>query len=180
MFAMFTCEKEPTVVRTAARSPAAPLPAAHARQHQWVAVVLGTLIAGYGAWVWRREAAVEGWPSVSGVMESCEFKPPSLGIGKGRCQVRYRYTVQGVAYQGNRLTWSGTSPEGTTYSPEVFQKSYPTGTPCSVRYNPDRPSNSCLLQSMFFAWSGPLILGFALLGLSAWSFLRSRTASRRA
>jgi hypothetical protein len=143
-----------------------------------IGLFLGAIAVVYGLYVALREAAVEDWPTAPGVVESCEVAPAPLRIFSDRIRVTYRYVAGGSDRRGHRLTRSGFSPAASKFSAAEFRDAHPAGSPCTVRFNPENPSDACLIRAYEFAGYPFLLVGGGMLALSLWSLARCLLASR--
>lgn len=116
--------------------------------------LLIAFIAGFGflAWrAWQVKQASPQWPCVQGeILQSRAFAPNETGDERGTpkhewlTEVRYRYTVQGVNYTGNRLRAFGLhhfTQESAIQELAPFQ----AGQQVKVYYDPAQPSSSVLI-----------------------------------
>lgn len=135
---------------------------------QLVAVALATLafwsaVTVLLAELWRTQATIaasQNWLTTRGVVvEAGSLQLPQRGSKNRRSvrlTIRYRYTVDGKQYLGDRYNLENVLPTG---HPEVgnaqnwmdgnfpFAQSYPQGKEVSVRYDPLDPSQSLLAPS---------------------------------
>ena len=84
------------------------------------------------------------WPRAKGeILESAV-----TGFDEDELEVKYRYTVKGHEYRGNRLNFGNTSGD---YSAPEKAKQYAPGASVRVIYDPDNPSFSALEKSSLFS-----------------------------
>lgn len=120
------------------------------------------LFSGFWTFFMARKAA--SWPSIEAVVERSEIiLAPDDDIG-AKFEIAYRYSIDDIAYEGERLSFSPTS----TY-PGYCQKmvdKYPIGSKIRVFYNPFKPEVSTIIVnkvdsgSIMFIIFG-LIMSFA-------------------
>lgn len=104
------------------------------------------------------------WKSTDGVLvDTQQFYGKKSKVGDGRSyRLYYRYTVDGVTYEGNEL-----------FSGNITDSHY-IGEPVTVWYNPENHSSSCYAKPGPGLWPyAPFFLGFPLL-LSALGVRRKR------
>lgn len=110
------------------------------------------LIAGFFAWrAWEVKRASPQWPSVEGVMLTSQPRAvhdnpaePESAKHDWVSEVRYAYTVDGVAHTGNRLQAFG---RRHMTKEEVLKElaPFPVGARVKVFYDPAKPENSVLI-----------------------------------
>lgn len=152
--------------------------------------LVGLSLLGFALWNTWRSTRAASWPTAPGTILdlSLDTKPgedqPTYEI-----KVKYAYSVDGIAYEGNRLAFGYASSSGYDAHQQIHRKL--TGSrEVLVRYDPSDPSVSCLsfglhrsLQFLFaFAilWLG-FIAGFTALywiGLQQDSVLLENLQSR--
>ena len=114
-----------------------------------IAVVALLVVFGWRAWQIRQ--ASPQWPSVMGEMISAQAVARNeTGDGSGththmwHSQVRYRYTVNGQLYTGNRLRAFGYNHSSEAESLKELAPFAP-GQPVRVYYDPVKPEVSVLI-----------------------------------
>jgi hypothetical protein len=116
--------------------------------------LLIAFIIGFGFLAWRSwqiKQASPTWPFVEGEMlESRVRAHNETGDQHGTLarewftEVRYRYTVDGVSYTGNRLRAFG--PRHTDEQQALQELApFPVGQKVKVYYDPAKPSSSVLI-----------------------------------
>jgi hypothetical protein len=124
--------------------------------------VLGLLAFGAGLKGFLQGRKSQYWPRANGeILESAV-----TGIDEDFVTVKYRYTVKGQEYRGDRFRFTGGS-DGD--APEIV-KQYQPGTPAEVIYDPDDPSFSALEHGPA---AGPVIFMVAGLIFIAFSYFFS-------
>lgn len=104
----------------------------------------------------RRSRASRQWPSASGVVVSSKIlKEVSSSTSNTRRavtdhqykpEVAFEYTVHGVQYLSNKVTFVDYSTNSPRYATRVTEK-YPEGKVVAVFYDPDDPGNGVLETS---------------------------------
>ena len=129
-------------------------------------VFVGALVfLGYMARVYSQAEAVRQWPTAQGEIlktwvsvrsdsEDDEYVP----------EVRYRYTVEGQTYTGDRLRAAPVSA-GSRNGAERMLAAYPQGAVVRVYYNPQNPAESVLEPGVARSF------WFFLAGGVAWVFV---------
>jgi hypothetical protein len=103
------------------------------------------------------------WPSVSGHIIRARVREGPDGPTSFRPVVEYKYEVDGVKYQGDRLDFD----DGEDYASSAAEKivaRYEKGAPVTVYYDPSDPQKSALLQKQVGGGCGALgcVLSLAL------------------
>lgn len=127
----------------------------------------------YEGWVSRR------WPQTEGVVLRSWLEESSSRAGpQWTVRVRYRYTVDGTAYESDR----GSYPEKTLGAREEAEREvsrYPAGSVCTVHYDPADPARACLepgVNAFFACFFPPFALFFWFVGTGfVYQFYKSRT-----
>lgn len=124
----------------------------------------------------RRARASRQWPSVSGVVVSSKIlkEVSSSNSGTRRAvtdhqykpEVAFEYTVRGVKYLSNKVSFTDHSTNSTRYANRVTEK-YPEGKVVAVFYDPDDPGNGVLETSAGTAVWLFFLGGLFLLAVSA-------------
>jgi formylglycine-generating enzyme required for sulfatase activity len=109
------------------------------------------------------------WPSVRGVVTASFPLQERLRTQPG---ITYSYSVNGVQYSGNRVSFAPVIPSRATGS---MLARYPTGQSVDVRYAPDEPTQSVLepgvTDYVFAPLRNNLIrFGFVILVTGFWPF----------
>jgi hypothetical protein len=106
----------------------------------------GFVALGYGLLSARRSMLASTWPTARGVIAKVNLEQSSGG-GDGSTvygvRMRYRYTVDGVAYEGSRIAFGYGSSSGWQSHNDIYEK-LENAKSVSVRYDPAKPSVSCL------------------------------------
>ncbi|MDE2593124.1 MAG: DUF3592 domain-containing protein [Burkholderiales bacterium] len=115
-------------------------------------IIAFVLFFGVMAWrAWQVKQASPQWPSVQGEMVSARaFTHTENGPDRGASshewytEVRYRYTVSGTTYTGDRLRAFGRHHFDQQQA-EAEIAPFPVGKPVTVYYDPAKPSASVLI-----------------------------------
>jgi hypothetical protein len=123
----------------------------------------------------REEVALSsGWPGVSGRIEVSYSGVFSNGRQIDHSEsptyaphIEYTYSVNGLVYRGSRIGFGDVT--GTTHRESVHAADrFPTGSACTVYYDPADPSNAVLEKKVNNSiGSLVMMLIFLLLGLFA-------------
>ncbi|MDB5045069.1 MAG: hypothetical protein JWQ08_1119 [Deinococcus sp.] len=100
-------------------------------------------VAGLQSW---RSVRAATWPTAPGSVTRTWLEPSSGGGGRQRIwtpHVAYTYTVGGVTYSGERLTY-GTRGNSDYGQQQRALKRYPVGGAVRVHYAPGTPQKSVL------------------------------------
>ncbi len=109
----------------------------------------GAYFHAFGRWNRARAHASRAWPTVPGVVETSNVEGAS---GQGwmpafhRLMLSYRYTVEGVSHQGNRIQF-GPSYLIARETIERLARKYPAGAQVSVHYDPNDAGTSVIETS---------------------------------
>ena len=119
-------------------------------------VFTGIIFFIIGLIVRRKVKKAQGWPVVSGTVESTEIKKHKTTTKQGRNSFRtsytyepvvnYTYAVNGQTYASKRLAYSGF--QGAEVSAQEKLEQYPLGGSVQVHYNPKKPQDALLEVSM--------------------------------
>lgn len=104
------------------------------------------------AWrAWQIKQASPRWPSVEGEVLVSRARPyneqpyePEAGKHDWMAEVRYRYSVNGVSHEGNRLQAFGRHYFSREEA-ELALAPYPVGARVKVFHDPARPDVSVLI-----------------------------------
>lgn len=139
-------------------------------------------LLGYGLVNARRSTPAANWPTAPGVLTHVELydHPDAGGAGTTEVRVRYTYTVDGVAYAGDRVAFGYSASTGQEAHGDIHRK-LKGAKAVDVRYDPENPGVSCLSYGVHR--SILIVLGFAavwltfVLGVTAlcWVFSRPDT-----
>ena len=148
----------------------------------WLLVATGIVALIFGIRNISLAAVSKSWPGVPGVVEesSVEINPPSPS-GPRQAQdakttygarIRYRFTVDGRNYQGDRIGLGDYSASYKGRVDEVVAR-YPKEGTVTVYYKPGNPAE-CLLEPgvQFQSWLLPVVGCVLLAAGSFW--LRSK------
>lgn len=144
---------------------------------EFEAWTLGLLLLGYGLpELLRQELSILNWREAQGTVldtltERIERKEGDLGP-QLTVRVRYRYTVDGTAYEFSRVTTGDPVQFYTVQEAAEFRKRYPPGGQTKVLYSPYNPSEATLIAERGSRlW---VVLGFGSLFLLIAIFHRWR------
>lgn len=109
-----------------------------------VLLVFGLIIGGVGLYRYNLGKKSAAWPAVKGKMTYARAVPTTVNKKQEyRLSVKYRYTVDGKFYIGERVTASDNYQKTRSSANDVLKK-YPVGGEVSVYYNPANPGSSVL------------------------------------
>ena len=109
-----------------------------------VLLVFGLIIGGVGLYRYNLGKKSAAWPAVKGKMTYARAVPATVNKKQEyRLSVKYRYTVDGKSYTGERVTASDNYQKTRSLANDVLKK-YPVGGEVSVYYNPADPRSSVL------------------------------------
>ncbi len=105
-----------------------------------------------------RNRQSRNWPTAPGEILESEV----TGFDEDFISVKYRYTVKGREFRGDKFRLSGFSD---SRAPEII-KNYPPGTRVEVLYDPDNPATSALepdppVGPVVFMVGGLLFIAFS-------------------
>src|SRR6266567_4244759 len=109
-------------------------------------VWLAFIVAGWSvpAWRWLQRKRAAAWPIAGGRIESVEVNKPSFSLTTKRgyyvAELGYSYSVGGTANSGHYKREFPTEHEADEFVRDLKDKAV------VVRYNPNRPSSSALLD----------------------------------
>lgn len=141
--------------------------------------IVGFVLLGYGLRSAHRSTKAADWPSTPGTITQLSVDVIS-GSEDTTYQVKaqYTYTVDGVAYEGNRLAFGYAATNVREVHDEIHRK-LKDAKSVSVRYDPSDPAISCLSYGLHSSIQFTLVFsilwlafvfGFTLLG---WLISRS-------
>jgi Protein of unknown function (DUF3592) len=104
------------------------------------------------AWrAWQIKQASPQWPSVEGEITESRARPfnaqsgePEAGKNDWMAEVRFRYSVQGVTHEGNRLQAFGRHYFSREEAEQALAP-YPVGARVKVFHDPAQPEVSVLI-----------------------------------
>jgi len=109
-----------------------------------VLLAFGLIIGGVGLHRYNLGKKSASWPAVKGKMTFARAVPTTGNTSKEyRLSVKYKYTVDGKSYTGERVTASDNYQKTRSLAMNVLKK-YPVGGEVSVYYSPDNPASSVL------------------------------------
>ena len=108
-------------------------------------VVVGLLVAGFGARnAWRDRASVD-WPKAPGEMLQSTVEVNSDSDGPSyKPKVEYRYRVNDRSLVGKRISFGVDGGVGGRVNAERYVAKYPAGADVTVHYRADQPELSVL------------------------------------
>ena len=137
----------------------------------WTIALL--FLDGGGVWLLAKNVLAMSYPSVAGEITSCE---QVVTKRVSRQAVEYRYSVNGQEYIGNRRSFVGNNFSAREPDPKLLAERYAVGRTVDVYFNPNKPSDSALEQSL----NGlPLVIGlflvpFNAIAVAGWNLLSRR------
>ncbi len=140
---------------------ARPMPPWVARIIGGVLMVLGLVVSVFGNRTLQKADSAEDWPTVVGRVEESKVDSRSETRDGRRttmysADVLYGYEVDGKKYQANDVRPGGIRSSSSRESEAQMEASkYPKGSAVTVHYDPDDPSDACLVVE---AGSAPWIL----------------------
>ncbi|MFW6184739.1 MAG: DUF3592 domain-containing protein [Chloroflexota bacterium] len=108
------------------------------------------------------------WPAAQGeVVESSITIDDDFSV-----DFTYAYTVDGVTYEGSRITFFQYAVFANRYQNEQLVAQHPPGTPVQIYYDPADPAQSVLMRTIPLSqmWS-PVLLALCLLSILFTGFI---------
>lgn len=111
-----------------------------------------------------KSKASQSWPSVTGqiierkVKVDTSYDEDGMSSTSYLPQVTYSYSVNGTVYESNRVAFGSTPSFASNKKAEAFLTPYLQGANVQVFYNPEKPEESVLTQTMRSMTAG-LIVG---------------------
>jgi hypothetical protein len=134
--------------------------------------IVGLVLLGFGAFRANHIINCAQWPTVTGEVVSCELVRGLMreGVAQASLAMTYAYRVDGVAYEGHRISYAGNKADYEEI--RAMLKRYRQGTPVTIFHHPGSPAHAVLDPT--YSWRGfkPLIYGFALMGVASMGILR--------
>jgi hypothetical protein len=121
-----------------------------------------------------RARASEGWPAVQGTIteswvdESITTEDDGSVSSRYTPRVRYRYSVMGKEFQGERIAF-GPGISGNRSSAEKVLARYPKGSAVLVYYNQEKPDDAVLERSIS---KSLLLVGALFLAIAIYLYIR--------
>ena len=113
-----------------------------------ILLTFGLIFGGVGLYRYNLGKKSVTWPAVKGKMTHARAVPTTVNKQQEyQLSVKYRYTVDGKSYTGERVTVSDNYQKTRSLANEVLKK-YPVGGEVSVYYNPANPGSSVLKTGM--------------------------------
>lgn len=101
-------------------------------------------LLGYALVSMKRSTDASAWPTVDGILDSCELKRNSDSDGDTyEVKVAYRYTVDGRNFTNDVLAFGYTASSGQEAHQEIFDRLNQVRA-VQVRFDPANPQNSVL------------------------------------
>lgn len=146
-------------------------------------VTIGGIVAGsvalvIGIAIERQARVSRRWPSVKGVVLSSKIlkeqsNPSSSSLGRRitdgyqyKPEVAFEYTVFGVKYISNKVSFADYSTNTTGHATQVIER-YPEGAAVDVYYNPDNPEDAVLEKRGGFGVLLLFVVGLFLIAVSS-------------
>jgi hypothetical protein len=124
------------------------------------------------------------WPKTTGVVSRSWVEDYISNKGSKSYELRavYQYEVGGIRYQNDTIHFSKQLQSGDhAIGERELAKIAPVGKPCTVYYDPNRPTVSCLVPgvSVFYLTILPFLTCFFFLvgGVCTWTSVRKMLAS---
>ena len=111
---------------------------------------LGIFLVAQGTRSRRKAGESLSWPSITGTIAETEVRESRNTNDDGRVdvsyypQVTYTYEVAGQSHRSHRIAFGAITPVRNVTQVQKALTQYPVGTPISVYYNPDKPSEAVL------------------------------------
>jgi len=132
--------------------------------------VLGAVSCGLVAWNGWWVLHSPGWPAVPGTILSAELQVPGRG-GPDRARIRYRYTVQGQAYESDRIGYLLPVTDACARS---WLAGRTAGAAVTVHHDPRSPSRAVLQPGGRGRLAAAGVFAAALLALGGYARRRAR------
>jgi len=137
-------------------------------------LVAGLAFAGYGAVTLRAARASLGWPTTEGVVVESGTRRPQGNSRPAQgsvASIRYRYSVDGVSYEGSLVTIAA---EGDLFAGRrgTLQARYPHGSRVTVHHDPADPAFAVLEPGGGVFAAACLTVGTVLAALTGWKLSR--------
>jgi hypothetical protein len=144
------------------------------RVFPWPFIIVGALVACFGARSVYRAKESMTWPSAEGNIRSSSVAYHSGDDGGGtyHAEILYTFTVDGQTHSGNKVAFGDYGSSNPSHAQTIVNR-YPKGTIVQVRYSPDDP-DVCVLEPGLKAqaWAIPAFgLGFFTTGMLMAIFL---------
>ena len=144
----------------------------HGREAHWTFIALGTgviIVASYTAWRCLRAG---GWPTVPGEIVRSGVEDQTVDDSdrdrgtytRYKPQLRYRYTVKGKSYIGDRVSF-GYEWHGSPWTAQLVANRYPVGKRVRVHVSPSDPSETSLESGITLATIGAFAGGLAFIAV---------------
>lgn len=133
-------------------------------------IVVAVLILAHAARTWNRGEQSRGWPTAPGVVVRSELvhRQDPDGGRTSAAEVRYRYTVGGTAYVGDRIAFGGGLTNLERMNAELDR--YLVGTKVTVRYDAADPAMSVLEPGATNGVWWPIGFGTVMLAFALWMY----------
>lgn len=135
-------------------------------------LVFGLVLLGFGAVRASHIVGCPQWPRVTGEVVSCELVRGLMreGVAKASLEMVYAYSVDGAAYEGNRISYAGNKADYQEI--RAMLKRYREGTPVTVYHHPGNPTHAVLDPT--FNWGGfkPLFYGLGMVAVAIMGLVR--------
>lgn len=143
--------------------------------------VVGFWLLASALWSAWRSSRASNWPTVPAAITRVEVKENPNSDGETyEVEVRYTYTVNGVAYEGSRLAFGYEASSNRLTHDEIHHK-LKEAKAVNVRYDPSDPTVSCLSFGLHrsiqvkLAFAVTWLVFMAGFTLLFWLFSRSDT-----
>lgn len=121
----------------------------------------------------QKAQASTTWPSTEGRITGHKIRVDEVGDDDSSRvsyvpEVHYEYPVEGSLHQGKRISFGSEPSFPSRKKAEDFLESYPVGSTIPVYYNPEKPQEAVLSQTMR-KMAASLIVGIVLIVLGVCS-----------
>lgn len=142
----------------------------------WTAYICGGLIAlffgGLGLFLIihaqhskRKALKSQSWPVAKGIITQTDIRAQEHDETIRYVPiVRYTYEVEGMVYEGKRITFGSDVEFGSRQKAADYLAEYPVDTEVNVYYNPEKPSEAVLKQVAQKTIVG-MVIGIVLLAV---------------
>jgi hypothetical protein len=134
--------------------------------------VVGVVLLGFGAFRANHIIGCAQWPTVTGEVVSCELVRGLMreGVAQASLAMTYAYRVNGVAYEGHRISYAGNKADYEAI--RAMLKRYRQGTAVTIFHHPGNPAHAVLDPT--YTWRGfkPLLYGLGSVGVAIMGILR--------
>lgn len=111
----------------------------------FVFCLFGLFLFPWGIWNARRLEEMAVWPTAEAEVVAADtaFRYRRFGLSAYVHEIRYRFAVEGLAYEGDRVSYGGEPPSWPAQD-EAVARLPEIGSMISIRYNPEKPGDSVI------------------------------------